>query len=576
MVIDLVGSHCGDMFLHGKSFLFMPGADTSSLSFLRTLIEEHGGNNLGDVKELNPETIVLVNDSYVDSNGDILHVQQFEREFGNGLVQALDRILELSLPCVKASSVVEWIKEQELTLQPDYMININKFFEETSSQEQKDTYNSSENDTEFENDEHSIKIANNIADAVSINSNSSHTSNTSLVKDDDGLVQGGIEDNEKLIIALEKMAKKYDIKGDQYRAKSYNIAKYSVMRSPFKITSGTQANKHLAHIGPSIAYKIQKVLDTGTIPGLDEPDVYEAILEYFSRCHSVGTHTAKRWHLLGYRNFSEVLKNDAQAFSNEWQMLFGWSYYEDWSRRISRNESEAHLAFVQRFLSEIDTESRLELCGSYGRGSETCGDVDLMFYKKDCDDKQLISSIIEKLCLKLYHVGFIKCFLQLSPNLERIFMPQIRERFSNAGLNWDNQRQFYTPTTLNTVYLGTQLPSTYKFSEPGDAGFKELKAEDKFMSLCQNDTTNNNFNRRLDIFSCKWSELGSARIHWIGPKNYNRLIRVDAMKKGFKLTQHGLFKDDIKLESFDERRIFELLGIQYLPASQRQLVEDVK
>lgn len=41
--------------------------------------------------------------------------------------------------------------------------------------------------------------------------------------------------------------------------------------------------------------------------------------------------------------------------------------------------------------------------------------------------------------------------------------------------------------------------------------------------------------------------------------------------KGFKLTQHGLFRNNILLESFNERRIFELLNLKYAEPEHRNI-----
>ncbi|CAI4927156.1 CRE_HP_G0020910.mRNA.1.CDS.1 [Saccharomyces cerevisiae] len=52
---------------------------------------------------------------------------------------------------------------------------------------------------------------------------------------------------------------------------------------------------------------------------------------------------------------------------------------------------------------------------------------------------------------------------------------------------------------------------------------------------------------------------------------YNRWIRILAKQKGFKLTQHGLFRNNILLESFNERRIFELLNLKYAELEHRNI-----
>lgn len=147
----------------------------------------------------------------------------------------------------------------------------------------------------------------------------------------------------------------------------------------FNVRSGEEAHTKLRNIGPSIAKKIQVILDTGVLPGLNDSVGLEDKLKYFKNCYGIGSEIAKRWNLLNFESFCVAAKKDPEEFVSDWTILFGWSYYDDWLCKMSRNECFTHLKKVQKALRGIDPECQVELQGSYNRGYSKCGDIDLLF-----------------------------------------------------------------------------------------------------------------------------------------------------------------------------------------------------
>ena len=80
-----------------------------------------------------------------------------------------------------------------------------------------------------------------------------------------------------------------------------------------------------------------------------------------------------------------------------------------------------------------------------------------------------------------------------------------------------------------------------------------------------------------------WDELGAALIYFTGNDLFNRSIRFLAGKKGMRLNQHGLFKDVMRgrgrqrindgalVEAQDEQKIFDVLGVPFRPAEERNV-----
>ena len=227
---------------------------------------------------------------------------------------------------------------------------------------------------------------------------------------------------------------------------------------------------------------------------------------------------------------------------------------------------------------EIDPECKVELQGSYNRGYSKCGDIDLLFFKPFCNDTTELAKIMETLCVKLYKEGYIHCFLQLTPTLEKLFANKIVERFRTARIvGYGERKRWYSSEIIKKFFMGVKLPAKYlkKLEDmKNDEGTflieeeeeTKLKQIDQYMSLNSSD---GNYCRRLDFFCCKWDELGAGRIHYTGSKEFNRWIRILAAQKGFKLTQHGLFRNNTLLEGFDERKIFDLLNLDYVEPKYR-------
>lgn len=560
------------MIFENLRFLILPTDLEARMNILGKLIVSNGGKLINSCVEIDDNTVVLINDSFVESeNNTILQFEIFKREFGLDYDETIQIILEKKLSCVSTNCVSKWIKENRFALNNCPVIyglsNKIDLSQDTSNDNSLCT-SSRETQTESDTEESEGD------DDANINIQSSIVKPSEKSQVTEKQMPISMKNNELLTKALEGLHRKYEAEGDKFRARGYKLAKASIQNCPFQIMSGQEAQERLENIGPSIAKKIQLILDTGLLPGLEESKDLESRLIYFKKCHSVGSYTAKRWNLLKFKTFNEVLEKAPNEVVDDWSILFGWSYFDDWDKPLLRSECEEHLRIVRKALKSISAKCEVELQGSYIREQETCGDIDLLFFMEDCDDTKEISSILEQLIIKLFEEGYIKCLLQLSATLYPYFKTIIEERYSKAKskIPENVSHRFHYEKILKKYYLGVKLSrSQYrKFYDQklNDQGVK-LQDDDRYMSLNARNSISDPPCRRLDFFSCRWSELGAARIHYTGSKEFNRWIRMDATIKGYKLTQHGLFKDDVLIESFDERRIFEILNVKYLSRKDR-------
>ncbi|GAV54426.1 hypothetical protein ZYGR_0AL01580 [Zygosaccharomyces rouxii] len=542
--------------LENHTFLFIPNVNSPTLNFLAGLVAKEGGKVINDMNHMDTETIVLITDSFVSERQSIIHEDFLRKESDLDIDYIYDYMVKNSVKCVRVSKVSKWLKDGKLTISEAELVHLAPIDKENSTDGNISLDSESATDVEeTDGDEKRPCEHRDEAQETPKGSDGEHSRS----------VETTWSKNELVIRFLDILAHRYKVKGDSFRSRGYNLAKIGIQRLSHEIESGTQAQKEVSNVGPSIAKKIQTILETGSLPGAHESPQFEKNLQYLSKCHNVGAYTARRWANLGLKSFVEVSQKFPNELRIDWPILFGWSFYEDWSIPIPRQECSEIEKIINQELKLVDPECKMEIQGSYLRGADYCGDLDMLFYKKNCNDTTELSSIMEEVAIRLYHRDYIKCFLQLTPKICKLFAPKILERFKKCNL----QVETITPSNerIKKFYFGFKIPeSTANYENHKSL----LSPNDQFMSL---NTKVGNPCRRVDFFSCKWSELGASRLQWTGPKEFNRWLRMIAINKQMKLTQHGLFdKNDTLIESFDDTKIFQLLDQPYIAPEERNHV----
>lgn len=72
-----------------------------------------------------------------------------------------------------------------------------------------------------------------------------------------------------------------------------------------------------------------------------------------------------------------------------------------------------------------------------------------------------------------------------------------------------------------------------------------------------------------DLLVLKPEEYGAAQIYFTGDKNHNIEIRKIAIKKGYKLSEYGLFKGKKCIAAKTEKEIYNKLGMDWVPPEIR-------
>lgn len=71
-------------------------------------------------------------------------------------------------------------------------------------------------------------------------------------------------------------------------------------------------------------------------------------------------------------------------------------------------------------------------------------------------------------------------------------------------------------------------------------------------------------------------EFGAAMQYFIGSKEHNIALRTFAEKKGYKLNEYGLWKENKKIAGKNEKEIYTTLGMQYPPPEIRENTGEIE
>ncbi|KAI0468578.1 hypothetical protein F4859DRAFT_489624 [Xylaria cf. heliscus] len=336
-------------------------------------------------------------------------------------------------------------------------------------------------------------------------------------------MRGGTRDkkisgpNADIIKLFEEMAEEHRLSDETWRVQSYRKAVATLRRQPKKITTAKEA-KALPNIGGSLADHIEEIATTGRFKKLDnirnEPS--RAALKIFCNVYGVGVPTAKRWVELGYRTLDD-LRTKASLTTNQ---QLGLDHYDDLLTRIPRAEVKALGDLVKDVAAVIDPNVELIIGGSYRRGAETSGDIDLIITKNGTSSTQDLVPFLDALVDTLTEIGFLTAAL--------------------ASHRHDGGNKWHGCCVLPAVAF------------PGPVKEKEYRP----------------IWRRVDFLIVPETEIGAALVYFTGNDLFNRSMRLLARKKKMRLNHRALSGVGVH-EGRDEKKIFEILGVQWREPHER-------
>ncbi|EAS03408.2 helix hairpin-helix protein (macronuclear) [Tetrahymena thermophila SB210] len=330
--------------------------------------------------------------------------------------------------------------------------------------------------------------------------------------------------NKLITEELEKLLKIYQQEKDIGRSIAYRKAVGIIKSLDFQIKSVKDVQK-INGLGEKTKEKIKEILETGQCQRaqiLTQSERNQAI-ELLSQVWGIGPSTASQLYERNIKTIAELRQN--QHLLNKNQKI-GLQYFEDLVERMPREEATLIVNEVIKGFKELYPEEHdrydIIACGSYRRGKETCGDVDILICRKDGEENKPKKLMINLIC-KLEQDGLL---------IEHL-----------------------------------QFPRPNQYGSETYMGIGKLK---------------DGKHRRIDLKYYPKDLYGYALLYFTGSDYFNRSMRLFARKKGYSLSDHGLYAvnridnktkitSSLAIPCYTEEEVFAALNLEYKPPYMRSV-----
>ncbi|XP_076440978.1 DNA polymerase beta-like [Babylonia areolata] len=300
-----------------------------------------------------------------------------------------------------------------------------------------------------------------------------------------------------------------------HKYNAYRKAAGVIAKHPVRISSGDAAKK-LDGVGEKIAKKIDEFIKTGKLEKLEKiraDDTNVAISE-LTKVTGIGPANAQKLVSEGITSIEELKKHTDKL--NHHQKI-GLKHYEDFEKRIPRQEMEQLKAVVVKEIESLDGDYAADVCGSFRRGADSSGDIDIL----------------------LTHPSFSSSSKKQPELLQRVV-----------------KRLESTKFVTDTLSLG----------------------DSKFMGVCRladTDDDSEHCFRRIDIRLIPHDQFYCALLYFTGSDMFNKNMRQHALDQGFTLNEYcirpvgstGVPGEPLPVTS--EEDIFEYIDMKYKKPSER-------
>jgi DNA polymerase beta len=199
----------------------------------------------------------------------------------------------------------------------------------------------------------------------------------------------------KVLEALGVLLKQESVNKDVFKMRAYKKLIEELKSSPLPITSLQDVETIVPKISDKMKLKIKEIIETG---GLVAAEKAKAELQLnahdeLGAIYGVGPVKAKDLIAKGIKTVAQLREAVMMdpSLLNEKQKI-GLLYYEDILKRIPRSEMEQHEKLL---LGALVPGMRGTVVGSYRRGLESSGDVDVLITMEGLTDKQRTAAFRE-------------------------------------------------------------------------------------------------------------------------------------------------------------------------------------
>ncbi len=315
--------------------------------------------------------------------------------------------------------------------------------------------------------------------------------------------------NIELAKILKDISAILELKGIEFKPRAYQKAAQTIESLSEDLDEiykkeGIKGLKKLSGVGESIAKKIEEFLKTGKIKAYEQLKKKTKIdLESLRKIPGLGPKKIRLlYKKLKIKNINELEKAIKKqklrkirtlGKITEERLTEGVELVKRGKGRLLLGDVYPLAEEIKNYLKKVEGVTRVEIAGSFRRGKETVGDLDILVISKK--PKKVIDA-----------------FTSMS----------------------DVKKVVAQGTTKATIRL------------------------------------KNDFN--IDLRVLKEKEFGSALLYFTGSKQHNIDLRKIALKKGYTLSEYGLFKLKRKIwvAGRTEEEIYKKLGMQYIPPEIRE------
>lgn len=198
------------------------------------------------------------------------------------------------------------------------------------------------------------------------------------------------------------LQQKMTLEKNGFKKKAYNTVVKQLLEDEFKDTDikSMEDLKNVQGVGKSIHKLIQEII-YGTIKLDKDEEKKQNAMNMFMNIMSVGSVKAKALvEEHGIQTIAE-LKNNLHLLNKK--QIIGLNYYEDFNKQIPREEMKIHHAMIEKTLKDVDKKIIFDIVGSYRRGKEYSGDIDVLVTHNSKPD-DLLKTIVEKMKEQKYIV----------------------------------------------------------------------------------------------------------------------------------------------------------------------------
>ena len=290
--------------------------------------------------------------------------------------------------------------------------------------------------------------------------------------------------NEDFIKIMEELADITGRQGEPFKSRAYKKAAETLMTIDDDIDN-LEMLKDKPGIGKTILEKLGEYMKTNTLRILERERKNPVNL--FTKIYGVGPKKAESLIKEGIDSIEKLKQNKEKL--NDTQKI-GLEYYEELQKRIPRSEIDLYAEKLNLIFNSIKDEvpgSEFSIVGSYRRGAENSGDIDVIITNKE-NNKKIFDLFLDKLIkddilIEILSRGKNKSLTigKLPDHIPRRldFLYSDYDEYPFAILYFTGSKSFNTNMRQHALKLGYSL-NEHGFSKMD--GKKKEKLDKKFLS----------------------------------------------------------------------------------------------